>query len=1454
MKISDDDHPKTVVNSKSGIGSLGTIDNPYKIANCESLQNITYNLNAHYVLTQDIDCSDTKNWNNGAGFAPIGDSDQNSFKGTFHGNKYVISQLYINRPKTSKVGLFGDADGNIADISLKDITIIGYNFVGGLVGLNLGGMIKTIYSTGNIRGYGGAVGGLIGQNDFILTHSYSAGKVTGSSYVGGLVGSNYKVIANAYSTATVTGTRGNIVGGLVGSNWATVFNTYSYGQVRSAGGGLSGFSGPGAKTLDSYWDMQASGKSTSAGGIGKTTVEMHQQSTYQGWNFYYPWKIENGISYPTLRSAPLEIVFVDIPSPQTVNKPFPVTLVADSSTFIGDISLCSNRGKVSPTFVRMINGKWSGKVKLYDVGRENILALRWISVAYDASGTSVSNMFNVTNENSKIPSEATIIGKVTDDNNNPIAKAVVQLSLESPTLKHSTVQQSTFTDIYGNYNFTYLPAEDIFLTMHKFGYQNVTVSVRTAENMAVSGNTELSPACSASETSEATVPILLLPGIMGSSSNWIDLPPYPTLPCVTPPWDATYAFGLFGTLTLFNPFEIALDIVGWRKLRQSLKKVGYTKDCTLFDVPYDWSLPIEMIRDQFLLPWIQEAKRKSNSTKVDIIAHSMGGLVARSYIQSSHYQGDVRKLAMVGTPNKGADTVYYMWEGGDPIKADQVSGSSENWFLGQYFYSNTLDYLFKTRVKSQLQPCEFGSIWKFNPFVPKFCDNNAIYNMFHTEGKSSSQLVPIYDNALLNYLDHQPVYIEKEENTFLRALNNLNCRNPRGCVDSAGNFYYFKPSASVLTNDERGVETKLFVGIKQNTPKSIYVKPQPPNYSGMLYQDGIPQELIDGNGDGSVLNASVIFNDYRPPGTELTYIEKNGTHEKLIKIFTSELVNFMRGNILPIYSASHEKSSILSIIDIIMEGRIKPTLIGPKNKMSLTKKFALGYSNIQVSNPVYGKYIVKLESPYHENYKLSIFFMDIQNKVINGVRVSGYYDTTLSSFTFAINQQAINNTIQFDRAFSPPLEPLMQNSSDHRVLLTWKDPANNTYHDVNHYDIYWRPNDEPYFHFLNRTVEKIYQTNLTWIKAILNTYVVKSVLRNGNSTFFSPPTWTDVSSTPLLSSESLKTSLEGTPNALPSPKHSSSPKRHSIKIINTPLPEDNNVSIIEPISSAPHALSAFLNQATFTGQWDSTVYPHPCDGKPVFVYRLYHDGSEMGSASFYGQPQFCRSVAGDQHNVLELTGVLSEIDLEMESAFTENICTDLPPTYGKQLAGYACQASAYGAVRGLGQVVNYTFQKSGAATNMVALLVGALVQYGGVYAISLVSHYMRHVVNHDDLTHAILEAAGLAVIDLMQWVVLDLGLQVVQHIFLWLEEYTRVYCGWNKRSDVLQKVGHWLPYSIYARQLISGDVLPATVSLGAGTIAQKVIEGAGKAGVDRFFSSRQSSALIKEDPQPLFSI
>jgi hypothetical protein len=121
---------------------------------------------------------------------PIGNS-SSKFNGTFDGQGYKLTNLYINRPSTDHVGLFGftGSGSEIKDVGLEEVDVRGDNAVGGLVSVN-DGRITNSYSSGSVSGTW-MVGGLVGVNDGPITNSYSTGSVSGDDDVGGLVGWNY---------------------------------------------------------------------------------------------------------------------------------------------------------------------------------------------------------------------------------------------------------------------------------------------------------------------------------------------------------------------------------------------------------------------------------------------------------------------------------------------------------------------------------------------------------------------------------------------------------------------------------------------------------------------------------------------------------------------------------------------------------------------------------------------------------------------------------------------------------------------------------------------------------------------------------------------------------------------------------------------------------------------------------------------------------------------------------------------------------------------------------------------------------------------------------------------------------------------------------------------------------------------------------------------------------------
>lgn len=279
------DHP---IPNGSGISS-----DPFQIENASQLQAANLDTDADYVLVKDVNASETRHWNDGSGFEPLGnnigmESDGYyrgfEFNGTFDGKEYSITNLWINRPKSSYIGLFGylNSGSRISNLVLVSVDITGNRSVGGLSGATnyahienceVSGRISSIYNSGGLVGYNfytsitrcstnvnisgtSHIGGLIGWHDGwsnlgVISDCSSEGRVRGGSVMGGLVGFNNNIITRSYSSCIVNGT-GNL-GGFVGANHGSssypIMNCYSTGNVIGSNDYIGGFVGNNQKTI-----------------------------------------------------------------------------------------------------------------------------------------------------------------------------------------------------------------------------------------------------------------------------------------------------------------------------------------------------------------------------------------------------------------------------------------------------------------------------------------------------------------------------------------------------------------------------------------------------------------------------------------------------------------------------------------------------------------------------------------------------------------------------------------------------------------------------------------------------------------------------------------------------------------------------------------------------------------------------------------------------------------------------------------------------------------------------------------------------------------------------------------------------------------------------------------------------------------------------------------------------
>ena len=240
----------------------------YTVTSADGLMNIAELVNGgksniNITLDTDIDLTG-KDW------TPIGTDYDNSYKGTFDGGGHTITGLifttndeyaglfgYLNRAGTVKNvvmegvqitsnqiyggsigGVVGSSWGTIENCSVSG-SISGTVYVGGVVGVQIGGSITGCSSSATVKGTVD-VGGVAGQTNSsaTLTACYATGNVTleiapkKNIAGGGLVGMNAgsRGLLACYATGNVTSTGSSTgqvhIGGFLGNNYTTVTAGY----------------------------------------------------------------------------------------------------------------------------------------------------------------------------------------------------------------------------------------------------------------------------------------------------------------------------------------------------------------------------------------------------------------------------------------------------------------------------------------------------------------------------------------------------------------------------------------------------------------------------------------------------------------------------------------------------------------------------------------------------------------------------------------------------------------------------------------------------------------------------------------------------------------------------------------------------------------------------------------------------------------------------------------------------------------------------------------------------------------------------------------------------------------------------------------------------------------------------------------------------------------------------
>ena len=253
-------------------------DGSYTVYNADGLMNIAELVNGgktdiNITLDKNIDLT-------GKAWTPIGTDYDNSYKGTFDGGGHTITGLTFTT-NDEFAGLFGwlNRAGTVKNVVMEGVQITSNQI------------------------YGGSIGGVVGSSWGTIENCSVSGSVSGTVYVGGVVGVQIGgSITGCSSSATVKGTVD--VGGVAGqtNSSATLTACYATGNViieinpkkNIAGGSLVGMNA-GISLLACY----ATGNVTSTGSsTGKVHIGGFLGNNYTTVTACY-WKNnhEQGIGY-----------------------------------------------------------------------------------------------------------------------------------------------------------------------------------------------------------------------------------------------------------------------------------------------------------------------------------------------------------------------------------------------------------------------------------------------------------------------------------------------------------------------------------------------------------------------------------------------------------------------------------------------------------------------------------------------------------------------------------------------------------------------------------------------------------------------------------------------------------------------------------------------------------------------------------------------------------------------------------------------------------------------------------------------------------------------------------------------------------------------------------------------------------------------------------------------------
>jgi pimeloyl-ACP methyl ester carboxylesterase len=424
------------------------------------------------------------------------------------------------------------------------------------------------------------------------------------------------------------------------------------------------------------------------------------------------------------------------------------------------------------------------------------------------------------------------------------------------------------------------------------------------------------------------------------TSPWTPAPPKQKLnPVILIP-------GFFGSWLATKNGRLELDPIthAYDNLWVALKLAGYQEDKTLFAFPYNWRQS-NATSSLLLKKKIDEVKAACDSAgladydcdKVDLIGHSMGGLVARAYIEGDKYTNDVDQLIFLATPQQGAPMAYLTWEGGE---------------AGKTFINTVMwNILF-----SEAQEQGYFTIFSYIRALPMLSVKELLPTFSYLRDKGLDDL--------RNYPDNYP------QNEFLEKLNNsLNLAKLNEVK-----------ILNIIADNQATDTINAFRVVPHNSSVGMWEFGYPENYWAPFTDHGLEY----GTGDNTVpTNSNKNFNNFRQ------IIINDTNHGNIVTDAQKDVIEELTGNrpeqeVRKSFIEKYFMIRIFSPADFVViapDGKkLGKDFANNQNINEIEGAFYSGFNTdtefAVIPDPLDGEYKIELQGTGSGEYKLSVSGID----------------------------------------------------------------------------------------------------------------------------------------------------------------------------------------------------------------------------------------------------------------------------------------------------------------------------------------------------------------------------------------------------------------------------------------------------------------------------------------------